>query len=736
MGMYLIAAGWIAWFANPTNWPTILAVAAGLGFVIFVHELGHFLVAKACGVKCEKFYLGFDIYGLKLFKFRWGETEYGIGILPLGGYVKMLGQDDNPARMAEENRRAKAEPVAAGTIATAEHAPVITHGDLPPEPVSDPHEPYDPRSYMAQSVPKRMAIISAGVIMNVIFAFIMASIAFALGVPEAPCIVGGTMVGGAAWRANLELGDKVTQIGNVKNPRFRDLQTGVTLGDVENGIPFTILRVDGQVEQIVLHPDLILGKLPMIGVTGAAKPQLADRPGSPATVPHSPAAEADPKFKPGDTIVQINQMPTESYRELDQALAQLADQPVDVTVERVAPEINQPPEKLVIKVEPAALSDFGIIMPLGSITAVQKNSPAEKAGLQVGDRITTMDGQPVGNPLTLEHRLGQMAAAGKPATFEIERPEGNTAAKGKSDQETGDKTGQGSAESTKIKVTMTPRKPEFSDVMASMSPLPLSSIGVTCRVPTTVVAVEPGSPAADADIRPGDELISAKLVAPPKPDDATENEPAVSTEAVPFGKILSWPGLVLDLLPGLAPGTKVQFEAKREDKTHLVELSLTELKDEKGGVIHTPHRGFVFAPLKVTYKAESLLEAIRMGGQETVDSLLLVYRFLQKIGQSKISVKLLGGPVEIAKQAGMTAQQGAAPFLLFLTMLSANLAVINFLPIPVLDGGHMVFLLYEGIRGKPASERVVIAFTYAGLAFILSLMVFVLSLDLGLISRH
>ncbi len=85
----------------------ILLVAVGLGFVIFVHELGHFLVAKLCGVKCEKFYLGFDIGGLKLCKFRWGETEYGIGVLPLGGYVKMLGQEDNPARLREELERAK-----------------------------------------------------------------------------------------------------------------------------------------------------------------------------------------------------------------------------------------------------------------------------------------------------------------------------------------------------------------------------------------------------------------------------------------------------------------------------------------------------------------------------------------------------------------------------------------------------------------------------------------------------
>ena len=94
------------WILQPASWLVILQVAIGLGFVIFVHELGHFLVAKACGVKCEKFYIGFDINGWNLGKFTWGETEYGIGILPLGGYVKMLGQDDNPAAAAREAQRA------------------------------------------------------------------------------------------------------------------------------------------------------------------------------------------------------------------------------------------------------------------------------------------------------------------------------------------------------------------------------------------------------------------------------------------------------------------------------------------------------------------------------------------------------------------------------------------------------------------------------------------------------
>jgi regulator of sigma E protease len=116
--------------------------------------------------------------------------------------------------------------------------------------------------------------------------------------------------------------------------------------------------------------------------------------------------------------------------------------------------------------------------------------------------------------------------------------------------------------------------------------------------------------------------------------------------------------------------------------------------------------------------------------------LSLVYRFLGKLTSSQISPRLLGGPIEIAKQAGRSAEEGFSRLLLFLTMLSANLAVVNFLPIPVLDGGHMVFLMYELVRGKPPSENVVAALSYLGLALILTLMMFVFGLDLGFIPRR
>ena len=81
--------------------------------------------------------------------------------------------------------------------------------------------------------------------------------------------------------------------------------------------------------------------------------------------------------------------------------------------------------------------------------------------------------------------------------------------------------------------------------------------------------------------------------------------------------------------------------------------------------------------------------------------------------------------------AGSAASEGLSSLLLFITLLSANLAVINFLPIPLLDGGHMVFLILEGILRRPVNEKIVIAFHYAGFVFIISLMLFVIGLDVS-----
>ena len=92
-----------------------------------------------------------------------------------------------------------------------------------------------------------------------------------------------------------------------------------------------------------------------------------------------------------------------------------------------------------------------------------------------------------------------------------------------------------------------------------------------------------------------------------------------------------------------------------------------------------------------------------LAGRETVDAVLQVYSFLRRLG-TQISPFALGGPKTIAEAAGGAAYEGVSQLLIFLTLLSANLAVVNFLPIPLLDGGHMVFLILEGLMRRPVSE--------------------------------
>jgi regulator of sigma E protease len=719
LGLYLIA-DWSDWAILGTLW-TFARAAFALGIVIFVHELGHFAVAKWCGVKCEKFYLGFDIYGLKLAKFRWGETEYGIGILPLGGYVKMLGQDDNPARAAEERRRSQ---IPIGTD--------VAGSEMAPDPAG---YALDPRSYMAQSVPKRMAIISAGVIMNVIFALVAATVAYCIGVKDIACVIGDVVPGEAAWQADMRGGDEVLQIGDQvpKYPlRYRDLMHAVVLGDLREGVKFKLQRpgVDDPF-WVTVYPATGEERdrlAPTIGVISGVTTQLADK--TPVE-PGTPAASAK-KFEPGDTIVEINGTPVAAYADIERMLAQHASEPLQIVVDRkviddesqsASAPAQREPKRDTVEVAPNPMRTLGLVMKIGKITAVQDDSPAAKAGVRAGDFIKKINGQDVGDPLTLSDRL-QNGEFGKSVTLELTR---------KDEQKT-------------ESVPMDLRDVTWYEKPAAPgSSMSLPSLGIAYRVLNIVDHAEASGPAGRATFRAAgkdaqsvkiqaeDAIVEAAMIFPEEPPrDWGKQKWPPTIDPIKFSdQAPNWP-YFNHLLQELPEGTKVKLTLKgADDKAGpTAELAAVESKD-----FFNPERGFIHESKTIETKAESPIAAVPIALRETKESLLQVYSFLRRIG-SQVSVKALGGPVTIFQQAGAAANQGFADLLIFLTMLSANLAVINFLPIPLLDGGHMVFLALEGIFRKPVSERVVVAFHYLGFVFILTLMLFVLGLDLGIISRH
>lgn len=689
MGMHLMAA----WISDPGFWWNVIQVALGLGFVIFVHELGHFAVAKMCGVKCEKFYLGFDIGGWKLFKYQWGETEYGIGVLPLGGYVKMLGQDDNPARAAEELERSKVrspEEAAEGVVAVGPDDEKIV---------------LDPRSYMAQSVPERMAIISAGVIMNVIFAFLMAMAAYGMGVRYTPAVVGGVSPGSPAWAGDLRVGDEIVAIGEMENPRFEDIRVGVALNDIVHGVDLKVRR-PGREELITINVKPVReGPRPVLGVLPASSTTLHP------IRPVRPGAPAAGDFWPGDQIVAIN---GQSIGESDQALlqrlfAQHPDETLRLAVRYATVDVAEDDEKqspykprqTTVEVAPVPMQTLGVSLRMGRIVAVQPGSPAAAAGVQAGDRIETIDGAPPVDAVFLPEWLRRKA--GETIALSVSR-------------------GEQLVEIAEV----TLRQPTTNETpIGDGQPMAAPALGIAYEVENVIVAVESAGPAA-GKLQRQDAIVQAEFFKPPEDDQDLESAAKIEFD----DKKLNWPW-AMELLQSMPSGSMVVLTVRRGEE----EVALSPIAPATAEDWFNADRGFLFVPVQAIRTAKSLPEAARYAGRETLGFLTQVYQFIHRIFTGQLSAKLAGGPVTIANAAYHYADAGFAELLIFLAMLSANLAVINFLPIPVLDGGHMVFLLYEGILRKPPSEKVQIALTYAGLAMILSLMIFVLALDVGLISR-
>jgi regulator of sigma E protease len=229
------------------------------------------------------------------------------------------------------------------------------------------------------------------------------------------------------------------------------------------------------------------------------------------------------------------------------------------------------------------------------------------------------------------------------------------------------------------------------------------------EIPARVGKVLPGSPAERAGLRPGDEILAV--------DGATVEDFAALVE-----RVQPRPGERIDLSvlrDGARIGVPVQVESQREGARLVGRIGLQPAPPENlpEGMRTLERHGPVAALSRAT--------------QKTWDMSVLTVRMLWNVATGDVSVKNLSGPINIAEYAGFSARQGVLSFLSFLAIVSVSLFVLNLLPIPILDGGQIVFQLAELAKGSPLSERAQALGQQIGLLLLLVLMSFAFYNDLS-----
>ncbi|MEL6716071.1 MAG: RIP metalloprotease RseP, partial [Planctomycetota bacterium] len=254
-----------------------------------------------------------------------------------------------------------------------------------------------------------------------------------------------------------------------------------------------------------------------------------------------------------------------------------------------------------------------------------------------------------------------------------------------------------------------------AEVPAGVQPVRLfEDVALETNSATTRVSVTPGSAAEAAGLVDGDRIVSI---------DGT----GVGT----------WEALLEAVQAGTASRRSLDLVVERatEPATYAERITGAPAENEKlalsGVPVELPRFGVLVSYAAMTLKAKDLREAIALGTSETGRSLVEVWKQLKKmIFSDEISTKNLGGIITISVISYDTASQGLSKLFFFLALLSINLAIINLFPIPILDGGHLLFLLIEAVKGSPVSERTFGYSQVVGLVMIMSLMVYVTYQDI------
>lgn len=334
-----------------------------VGVLIFVHEFGHFLFAKLFNVKVHMFSLGF---GPRALAFRRKETEYCVSIIPLGGYVKMLGEDPNDEIRPEDQGRA----------------------------------------FHQKPLWQRYIIVGAGPAFNLIFPIFIYLVVFAWHTKETPALVGSAVPGRPAAAAGLKPGDKIVAIEGDEVRYWRDL--GSTLADrAGESLRFSIERDGKRFDRYITPYRAVvrnaLGFPVEVGRIGISAAYRLAQIGISDT--QSPAARAG--LKTGDLITSINGRAIDGWHSLERTLGRNRGESLRISFLRPTESVSELFDLHLLKPQAAVVDpervenggktryEIGIFSAEMFVSRLVKDSPAEKIGIVPGDRLVKFDGKSV-----------------------------------------------------------------------------------------------------------------------------------------------------------------------------------------------------------------------------------------------------------------------------------------------------------------------------------------------------
>lgn len=694
--LVILGAAVIWGIYHPSAAFRVLAVLVGFGGIVMIHEFGHFIVAKLGGIKVEAFSIGFPpvVLGIRKLKKGWrvrvlpkmgeipqleegdSETEYQVGLLPVGGFVKMLGQSDS----------------------------------------GSPEASTDPRSFANRPVWIRMCVIAAGVVFNAISAIIIFMLLFMNGIDQKPAVVGDIMPNSPAYDAGLQPGDEIVEVNGERFLNFEAVAMAPALSAPNEPIHLVISRGNGPEQEIKVIAEKREGDPSGMRSTGISPAQ---------TLEIEPEIAKDPElienifkstgFRPGDEIKALDGKNVETAWGFNEIEQRLFKPEASVTVSRQWPKVEDEQRTMTmvtfpVKVGPTVpnfrneldLANFGSMVPCLRVETVME--PPAISGLPKRlvnwTSTTILRRQPVQTQTTDSLQAGDIVlkiADQEYPTYKQLR-ELTIAYKDKDLSMVVLRKDQDGQPQT-VEITMQPKTdPATKRVLMGIVPM----LDMASPVVAQTIAAA-GLSGLRLEIPAGATITSV-----------------ADTPVKSFFEIAAL------LQDNAGKQITIQYEHAGQPGQVLLTVPEVEPVHANASLSVSPF----FASLERKYVAANPVQAVQWGLKKVWQFVWQSYVTLGRLFQRTVPVDQLVGPVGIISLSYQVAGVSLVDYLYFLGLISSCLAVMNLLPLPVLDGGHIVILLIEKISGRPINERVLAGAMYAGMAFLLVFIMFITYRDL------